>query len=127
MEYYQKLREIRKKKNKSQEQIARILDISQQSYNRYEHGKPELPIKHLITLCQYYRISADQILGTEQNININKKGDEDMDTKDTLEKFYEEIESIVEFGKDQRWLKGDTDSLLMNINNAKNKLLNETE
>ena len=28
-------------------------------YARYEHGANELPIRHLIRLCQYYHVSAD--------------------------------------------------------------------
>ena len=32
---------------------------------KYESGKRELPIRHLITLCCLYRVSSDYILGIE--------------------------------------------------------------
>ena len=36
---------------------------TQQVYSRYENGINELPLRHLITLCGFYRVSADVILG----------------------------------------------------------------
>ena len=41
-------------------------------YARYERGANELPIRHLIKLCQYYHVSADYFLGLSKY--INKKG-----------------------------------------------------
>lgn len=32
-------------------------------YALYERGANELPIRHLITLCKFYQVSADYILG----------------------------------------------------------------
>jgi hypothetical protein len=32
-------------------------------YARYERGANELPIRHLITLCEYYNVSSDFVLG----------------------------------------------------------------
>jgi len=63
MEYYQKIKDIREDKDKTQKQIAEILQTTQQQYGRYEKGTRELPIRHLITLCKYYNISSDYILG----------------------------------------------------------------
>ena len=40
-----------------------MLGTSQTMYARYERGANELPIRHLLTLCRYYRVSADFILG----------------------------------------------------------------
>lgn len=36
---------------------------AKQVYSRYEKGENELPLRHLVTLCRYYRVSADYILG----------------------------------------------------------------
>ena len=47
------------------QEIADILDTSQTMYARYERGANELPLRHLITLCKYYGVSADFILGLE--------------------------------------------------------------
>ena len=63
MNYMDRLVQIRKDKNLRQSDIAVVLNTSTQYYQKYEKGKHPLPIEHLITLCQFYNISADEILG----------------------------------------------------------------
>ena len=64
MQYYvKKLRDLREDHDKTQLDIANILGTSQTMYARYERGANELPIRHLITLCKYYNVSSDYILG----------------------------------------------------------------
>ncbi|MCL2884063.1 MAG: helix-turn-helix domain-containing protein [Oscillospiraceae bacterium] len=64
MEYYiQYLRGLREDSDKTQQDIAAVLGTSQTMYARYERGANELPLRHFITLCRYYRISADTVLG----------------------------------------------------------------
>ena len=46
-----------------QSDVAKQLGISQQYYSEYEKGNRELPLRHLITLCRFYNVSADYILG----------------------------------------------------------------
>ena len=60
------LREIRTRKGLSQGQIADILETTQQQYSKYELGTQELPARHIIKLCNYYKISADKILGLKE-------------------------------------------------------------
>ena len=61
--YCERLRELREKRGLKQSDIAQILETTQQVYSRYENGVNALPIHHLITLCKFYRISADYVLG----------------------------------------------------------------
>ncbi|MBR2431893.1 MAG: helix-turn-helix transcriptional regulator [Clostridia bacterium] len=61
--WVKRIRDLREDNDKTQQQIADILQTSQTMYARYERGANELPIRHLITLCRYYRVSADYILG----------------------------------------------------------------
>ena len=63
MDYILRIRNIREDADKTQSEIAEILGTSQTMYARYERGANELPLRHLITLCRYYRVSADYILG----------------------------------------------------------------
>ena len=63
MKYLKRIRDLREDNDKTQQEIADILGTSQTMYARYERGANELPIHHLITLCAYYRVSADYILG----------------------------------------------------------------
>ena len=63
MDFIQRIRNLREDNDKTQAEIAEILGTSQTMYARYERGANELPIRHLITLCKYYKVSADYILG----------------------------------------------------------------
>lgn len=63
MQYYQRFKDIREDKDITQEQIASILQTTQSYYGQYERGIRELPLRHLRTLCLYYNITADYLLG----------------------------------------------------------------
>lgn len=63
MHYTKIIRDLRTDADKTQREIAEILGTSQTMYARYERGASELPVRHLIALCKYYRVSADYILG----------------------------------------------------------------
>ena len=68
--YYEIIKELREDRDLSQQKIAEILDTTQQVYSRYENGVNEMPIRHLITLCKFYNVSADYVLGLK---NTGKK------------------------------------------------------
>lgn len=57
------MRELREDHDLKQHDIAKLLKTTQQTYSRYEQGINELPIRHVITLCQFYNVSADYFLG----------------------------------------------------------------
>lgn len=61
--YYDRLRELREDRDLTQSDIANVLKTTQQVYSRYEKGINQLPLHHLITLCKFYKVSADYILG----------------------------------------------------------------
>ena len=63
VEYTKRIRNLREDADKTQSEIADFLGTSQTMYARYERGANELPIRHLISLCKYYDVSADYILG----------------------------------------------------------------
>ncbi len=63
MIYAQRIRALREDNDKTQKDIATLLGTTQQYYGQYEIGKRALHIDHLITLCKYYDVSADFILG----------------------------------------------------------------
>ena len=62
-EYIKRIRDLREDNDKTQQEIAEFLGTSQTMYARYERGVNELPIHHLIALCEYYKVSSDYILG----------------------------------------------------------------
>ena len=63
MHYIKRMRDLREDSDKTQIEIAMVLHTSQTMYARYERGANELPIHHLLTLCDYYGVSADYLLG----------------------------------------------------------------
>ena len=67
-DYAQRIRELRIDHDKSQAQIALLLGTSKNQVGKYERGEQEMPIKHLLTLCEYYKVSADYILGLPSNL-----------------------------------------------------------
>ena len=68
----EKIRGMREDNDLTQAQVAAFLGTSQTMYARYERGANELPIRHLITLCRFYNVSADYFLDTEPDRNRRK-------------------------------------------------------
>lgn len=60
--YIDVIRELREDNDLTQSEVAKVLGTTQQVYSRYENGENELPIRHLITLCKFYQVSADYVL-----------------------------------------------------------------
>ena len=63
MHYYQRLRDMREDADKTQGDIAEILQMSRQQYQLYESGKRELPMHKFIILARYYNVSLDYLAG----------------------------------------------------------------
>lgn len=62
MNYYKRIRELQEDHDLTQREIARLLDMKQPQYQRYETGTRDIPTDILIKLCLLYRVSADYIL-----------------------------------------------------------------
>ena len=65
-QYYQILRELREDNDETQAQIAKLLNINQRVYSRYETGKNLMPILYLKPLCEHFGVSADFVLVIKQ-------------------------------------------------------------
>lgn len=78
MKYYQRIKDLREDADKTQEDIAKLLKTSTQYYGQYELNKRPLTIEHLITLCKYYNVSSDYIIGFT---NIQKPMPNDKEEK----------------------------------------------
>ena len=63
MQYWERIKALREDNDITQTDIAKYLNIAQNTYSQYENGKRELPISVLIQICQYYKVSSDYILG----------------------------------------------------------------
>ena len=63
MKYVKIIRDLREDNDLTQSQVAEYLGTSQTMYARDEREASELPVRHLLKLCELYGVSADYILG----------------------------------------------------------------
>ena len=57
------LKLLRTKYNISQQQLAELVGVSQQSINKYENHKIEPDIQTLIKIAEYFNTSVDYLIG----------------------------------------------------------------
>ncbi len=55
--------ELRKQNNLTQDDLAKVLNVSRQAYCRYENDQREISLEILCKLADYYEESTDAILG----------------------------------------------------------------
>ena len=60
-----KLRELRKGRSLTQEDMARILEFARTTYANYEQGTREPDNKTLNKLADYFQVSTDYLLGRD--------------------------------------------------------------
>lgn len=60
------LRELRLKRQLTQNEVAENFSISQQTYQKYESGKVEPPYDLLCDFAMFYGVSTDYLLGREE-------------------------------------------------------------
>ena len=68
MEISEILRGLREDKDLTQQEVANHLKIGRTMYRRYETGTTEIPVRHLKTLCVFYGVSSDYILGLPEEL-----------------------------------------------------------
>ena len=63
--HYQRLKDLREDRDTvlKQEDIAKLLGTTQQTYSIWERGEREIPLHHAITLAKFYNVSLDYIAG----------------------------------------------------------------
>lgn len=72
----EKIRGLREDNDLTQQQLADVLGTSQTMYARYERGANEVPLRHIVTLCRFYNVSADYLLNTTPNPARKQKSPE---------------------------------------------------
>ena len=61
-----RLIELRKERNLTQNQVATVLGMSRNGYASIEQGLAELSIKYVKPLCELYGVSADVVIGLKE-------------------------------------------------------------
>ena len=62
-----RLREIRKEKKETQDDLARLLDVGKSHISEMERGNRTTTAEKIALICEHYRISADYLLGLSDN------------------------------------------------------------
>ena len=74
----EKIYNLRKKKNMSQEELASVLNVSRQTISKWETGESNPDIDKIVPLCNFFEISTDEFLKDrdivyEKNLTKKKK------------------------------------------------------
>ena len=68
-----RLKELRKSKGLTQDELASSLNIQQQTYGKYELNKREPDIQTLCKIADYYGVSLDYLCEHEQTTESKSK------------------------------------------------------
>lgn len=61
--FFKRLEDLRVDHDKTQQEIADVLNCKREVYRRYEKGYRELPLSYAIILADYYQVSMDYLVG----------------------------------------------------------------
>ena len=73
MELNEKLQELRKQKQLTQEELAEILFVSRTAISKWESGRGYPSIESLKAISEFFSISLDELLSGEELINVAEK------------------------------------------------------
>ena len=59
---YGRIRDLRNDRGLTQEDVAKILHISQNTYSQYEIGTTRYPLDAVVTLAEFYGVSVDYLV-----------------------------------------------------------------
>lgn len=104
----ERLVELRKKHDLTQQDMARILGISRQAYSNYELGNREADYSTLKKLSNYFNVTVDYLLGESDTPEKNRPAT-DNDIKVALfggadevtDEMWNDVKKFVSFVKSQ--------------------------
>lgn len=62
MSIYKRVRDLREDHDKTQKEIASVLNMQLTVYQRYERGERDLPLWAAIKLADYYKVTLDYLV-----------------------------------------------------------------
>lgn len=105
MEITKSIAKIRKSKGYSQAKIAEILQTTQQQYSKYETGTQEIPVRHIIKLCEIYGVSANELLGIDSFMT-------EEEAKTNYKLLYEKVEDLIAWAVYQEHITEEASGIL---------------
>ena len=73
MDNYRRIRDLRENNDRTQAEIAKVLNLQREVYRRYETGQREIPFNIAIMIAEYYNISLDYLAGRTSIKEVNRK------------------------------------------------------
>lgn len=68
--YGSKIRELRLEKGLSQAEFAKKIGTSQRNVSKYENEQLDLSTEILLSICAFFQISADYLLGRSDDLGV---------------------------------------------------------
>ena len=73
MDYVDRLTALRIDRDVDQKEISKLLNCQQSAVSKYEQRKLRYKAEDIITLCRFYGVSADYVLGLPKNLNYPER------------------------------------------------------
>ena len=70
MEFYEKLQQLRKSRNMTQEELAEVLFVSRTAISKWESGRGYPNLESLKQISLYFSVSIDDLLSTDRIIQL---------------------------------------------------------
>jgi transcriptional regulator with XRE-family HTH domain len=133
-----KLKELRKNRGLTQNDVAEFVGVKQNSYNSWENGKREPNFSKLQKLAKYFNVSTDYLLDSEKQFYFSLKNilellPERQYSVDVSVYFSESLsednQKILPRSKtifeSCRW--GDKEEYFLDLSNLKNDIISQTQ
>lgn len=72
-----RIKQLRENKNMLQDELAKVLNVTQKTISNYENGTRDIPTEYLIKLAEFFNVSTDYLLGTSDVKNNTETFDKD--------------------------------------------------
>lgn len=70
----ERIKGLREDKDLTQAEVTLKMGITRRQYIRYEKGEQEMTVARLSSLCQFYGVSADYVLGLPEGLAWPRPG-----------------------------------------------------
>ncbi len=67
--YYERIKALREDRDLTQARIAKIINVGQSYYSKQERNEKPFQVEQIATLCEFYGVSADYVLGLPQGLS----------------------------------------------------------
>ena len=75
MEYSERIKNLRKSRHLTQDELAKKLDVTKQTISQYERGVRRPDVATIDALCDFFNVSADYLLGRD-DVTVRLVGDD---------------------------------------------------